>query len=46
MASAFLIAQKARWVDLDGPLLQQEDRPYAMQYLQGVVEPPSSQLWG
>ena len=46
MASAFLVAQKARWVDLDGPLLQQEDRPYAMQYLQGVVEPPSSQLWG
>jgi L-alanine-DL-glutamate epimerase-like enolase superfamily enzyme len=46
MASAFLVAQKARWVDLDGPLLQQKDRPYAMQYLQGVVEPPSSQLWG
>ena len=46
MASAFLVAQKARWVDLDGPLLQQEDRPFAMHYEQGVVEPPSSQLWG
>jgi L-alanine-DL-glutamate epimerase-like enolase superfamily enzyme len=46
MAPAFLVAQMARWVDLDGPLLQQEDRPCAMQYAGGVVSPPVPQLWG
>lgn len=46
MAPAFLVAQLARWVDLDGPLLQRSDRPNAMRYVDGTAEPPSSALWG
>jgi L-alanine-DL-glutamate epimerase-like enolase superfamily enzyme len=46
MAPAFLVAQMARWVDLDGPLFQKEDRPCAMAYAGGFVEPPASELWG
>jgi L-alanine-DL-glutamate epimerase-like enolase superfamily enzyme len=46
MAPAFLVAQLARWVDLDGPLLQREDRPDAMRYANGTVQPPGASLWG
>lgn len=46
MAPAFLVAQLARWVDLDGPLLQQADRASAMCYRAGLVSPPSPVLWG
>jgi len=46
MAPAFLVAQLARWVDLDGPLLQREDRPDAMRYANGTVQPPAASLWG
>lgn len=46
MAPAFLVAQLARWVDLDGPLLQQTDRPHAMTYTAGIVHPPNPALWG
>lgn len=46
MAPAFLVAQLARWVDLDGPLFQQDDRPHAMRYADGVVQPPLPRLWG
>ncbi len=46
MAPAFLVAQLARWVDLDGPLLQHSDRPQAMAYGAGLVYPPESKLWG
>lgn len=46
MAPAFLVAQLARWVDLDGPLLLSEDRPDAMRYANGTVEPPTASLWG
>jgi len=46
MAPAFLVAQWARWVDLDGPLLQREDRAHAMRYVNGNVEPPAASLWG
>jgi L-alanine-DL-glutamate epimerase-like enolase superfamily enzyme len=46
MAPAFLVAQLARWVDLDGPLLQREDRPDAMRYVNGTVQPPAASLWG
>ena len=46
MAPAFLVAQLARWVDLDGPLLQHSDRPHAMTYAAGVVHPPDPELWG
>jgi L-alanine-DL-glutamate epimerase-like enolase superfamily enzyme len=46
MAPAFLVAQLARWVDLDGPLLQQADRRHAMSYTAGIVHPPDPALWG
>lgn len=46
MAPAFLVAQLARWADLDGPLLQQGDRPHAMRYAEGRVHPPKPALWG
>jgi L-alanine-DL-glutamate epimerase-like enolase superfamily enzyme len=46
MAPAFLVAQLARWADLDGPLLQVGDRNHAMTFGQGVVQPPQPALWG
>lgn len=46
MAPAFLVAQQARWVDLDGPLLQIGDRDAPMRYDAGTVHPPSPRLWG
>lgn len=46
MAPAFLLAQAARWADLDGPLLQRGDRDPAMTFHQGVVHPPLPALWG
>ena len=46
MAPAFLLAQAARWADLDGPLLQSGDREPAMRFHQGVVHPPLPALWG
>ena len=46
MAPAFLIAQSCRYVDLDGPLLQCQDRASPLQYTNGVVQPPSAALWG
>lgn len=46
MAPAFLVAQLARWADLDGPLLQVGDRTHAMSFSQGVVQPPQPALWG
>jgi L-alanine-DL-glutamate epimerase-like enolase superfamily enzyme len=46
MAPAFLVAQLARWADLDGPLLQQGDREHAMRYDNGTVQAPASALWG
>ncbi len=46
MAPAFLVAQWAKWVDLDGPLLQLGDRPFPMEYFDGFIQPPSPELWG
>lgn len=46
MAPAFLVAQGARFVDLDGPLLVKEDRPDGLRYDGGTVFPPVSALWG
>lgn len=46
MAPAFLVAQRARWADLDGPLLQVGDRAAAMAFHLGVVQAPESALWG
>ena len=46
MAPAILIAQTADWVDLDGPLLLARDRDHGLEYRDGLVEPPTPELWG
>jgi len=46
MAPAFLIAQSCRYIDLDGPLLQREDRAPAILYRRGVMSAPDPALWG
>lgn len=46
MAPAFLVAQVARWVDLDGPLFQSQDRADPLRYEAGTVHPPEPRLWG
>jgi len=46
MAPAFVIAQRCKYVDIDGPLLQAEDCDHPLQYDRGKVEPFSPQLWG
>ena len=46
MAPSFVIAQKCRYVDIDGPLLQSEDCDHAMCYDKGVVQVFTPKLWG
>ena len=46
MAPALLVAQEARWVDLDGPLLLARDRSPGLVYDGSRVAPPPSALWG
>lgn len=46
MAPAFLIAQRCRYVDLDGPLLQRLDTEPAIRYEGGLMHPPLPALWG
>jgi L-alanine-DL-glutamate epimerase-like enolase superfamily enzyme len=46
MAPALLIASKARWVDLDGPLLLAKDRPDGLVYEGSLLHPASPRLWG
>ncbi len=46
MAPATLVAQGARIVDLDGPLLLAEDRAHALQFDAAGVHPPTAKLWG
>jgi len=46
MAPAMLVAQRAEFVDLDGPLLLAEDRPDGLRYEGSLVHPPTSALWG
>lgn len=46
MAPAFVIAQRCRYVDIDGPLLQSEDCEHAMHYEHGQVEVFTPALWG
>ena len=46
MAPALLVAQDARWVDLDGPLLLARDRDPGLTYQDSVVHPPPPELWG
>jgi L-Ala-D/L-Glu epimerase len=46
MAPAMLVAQRARVVDLDGPLLLARDRPDGLRYEGSTVHPPQPALWG
>ena len=46
MAPAMLLAQQARFVDLDGPLLLARDREHGLRYDGSTVYPPDAALWG
>jgi L-alanine-DL-glutamate epimerase-like enolase superfamily enzyme len=46
MAPSFVIAQRCRYVDIDGPLLQSEDCDHAMHYEHGKVDVFVPELWG
>jgi L-alanine-DL-glutamate epimerase-like enolase superfamily enzyme len=46
MAPAMLLAQQARFVDLDGPLLLAHDRDGGLRYDGSLVYPPEAGLWG
>ncbi len=46
MAPATLVAQGAKIVDLDGPLLLAEDRENALTFDAAGVHPPVASLWG
>ncbi len=46
MAPATLVAQGAKVVDLDGPLLLGEDREDALKFDAEGVHPPAAALWG
>jgi len=46
MAPAMLVAQRARVVDLDGPLLLAHDREDGLRYDGSTVYPPGADLWG
>jgi L-Ala-D/L-Glu epimerase / N-acetyl-D-glutamate racemase len=46
IAPAMLVAQRARVVDLDGPLLLAHDRPYGLRYEESLVYPATPDLWG
>jgi L-Ala-D/L-Glu epimerase len=46
MAPAIVVAQQARVIDLDGPLLLAKDRDGGLHYEGSLVHPPSAALWG
>jgi L-alanine-DL-glutamate epimerase-like enolase superfamily enzyme len=46
MAPALLLAGRARFVDLDGPLLLAHDRPEGLRYQGSTIFPPERALWG
>lgn len=46
MAPAFLIAQEAQFIDLDGPMLLENDIENGMKYEKGLVYAPCPLLWG
>ncbi len=45
-APALLVAQDAEWVDLDGPLLLARDRIPGLVIENGIISPPTPELWG
>jgi len=46
MAPAHLLAQRAKFVDLDGPLLLAEDRQPSLKVTGSLIFPPDAALWG
>jgi len=46
MAPAFLLASRATYVDLDGPVILAKDREFGLSYTHGRVSPPLPDLWG
>jgi L-Ala-D/L-Glu epimerase len=46
IAPALLLAQRARVVDLDGPLLLARDRPDGLRFEGSTVHPGTHELWG
>lgn len=46
MAPAVLLTPRARFVDLDGPLLLAADRPGGLRYDGALLYPPEPSLWG
>jgi L-alanine-DL-glutamate epimerase-like enolase superfamily enzyme len=46
MAPAMLVAQHARYVDLDGPLLLARDRTPGLKFDGSTIHPPQRALWG
>ena len=46
VAPAMLLAQRARVVDLDGPLLLARDRPEGLRFEGSRMYPPKPALWG
>ncbi|MCB2102213.1 MAG: L-Ala-D/L-Glu epimerase [Rhodobacterales bacterium] len=46
MAPATLLAPRARYVDLDGPVWLAEDRPHPLRFTAGRMSEPDPGLWG
>jgi L-alanine-DL-glutamate epimerase-like enolase superfamily enzyme len=46
MAPAMLVTPRARFVDLDGPLLLAKDRDPGLVFDGSIVHPPAPNLWG
>jgi L-alanine-DL-glutamate epimerase-like enolase superfamily enzyme len=46
MAPAVFVAQRATFVDLDGPLLLTRDRAPGLRYDGSTIHPPQRALWG
>ena len=46
MAPAFVLAQHADLVDLDGPLWLAEDCPHGLRFDGPTIQAPTSELWG
>jgi L-alanine-DL-glutamate epimerase-like enolase superfamily enzyme len=46
MAPATLVGQRAKVVDLDGPLLLRKDRDHGIRFDGSVMFPPPRELWG
>jgi L-alanine-DL-glutamate epimerase-like enolase superfamily enzyme len=46
MAPAVLLAQRARYVDLDGPLLLAKDRDGGLRYEESLIYPAEASFWG